>query len=299
MYLSEAIDEFMIEQRVRGNSAATLSYYTTVLGYFRDFIGEVHIGDISLSDCRQYYLYLSDELDNTVSIQTYIRGLRAFLNWCYASEYIDVDICAKFKLPKATRKVIDVLTDSEISRLFSSNSGNDWLSARNRLIIALMLDSGLRLHEVVTLLRSHVHSDDGYLIVVQGKGDKQRVVPIGRVTITYLSEYLRLVPFDVQCDELLLKVSDVRYGLEPITDNTIKQLFRKLKVRAGIRRLYPHLLRHTFATRYLENGGNIYSLQQILGHSSLEMVKRYLHLATTRIRADFGKFSPLDNLQLK
>ena len=299
MYLSEAIDEFLLEQRVRGNSAATLSYYSSVLGYFRDFVGEVFVADITLVDCRQYYLYLSDELDNTVSIQTYIRGLRSFLNWCYSSEYIDVDICDKFKLPKATRKVIDVLTDSEISRLFDVNSGGDWLSARNRLIIALMLDSGLRLHEVVTLSRTHVHADDGYLIVIQGKGDKQRAVPIGSVTRRFLAEYLNLLPLDPRHDSLLLKISDVRYGLDPITDNTIKQLFRKLKDRTGIRRLYPHLLRHTFATRYLENGGNIYSLQQILGHSSLEMVKRYLHLATTRIRTDFGKFSPLDNLQLK
>lgn len=74
-------------------------------------------------------------------------------------------------------------------------------------------------------------------------------------------------------------------------------MFRRLRVRSGVHRLYPHLLRHTFATRFLENGGNIYTLQAILGHSSLEMVKKYLHLASSRIRADFPKFSPLDNIK--
>ena len=81
---------------------------------------------------------------------------------------------------------------------------------------------------------------------------------------------------------------------EPIVDTTIKQLFRKLKIQSGVKRLHPHLLRHTFATRYLENGGNIFSLQLLLGHTSLEMVKNYLHLAQTRVRKDFVNFSPLD-----
>lgn len=296
MYLTECIDEFLIEQRVRGNSAATVDYYSRTLRFFREFIGEVHIADVTLSDCRRYYLALVEEDITTVSVQTYIRGLRAFLNWCYESEYTDVDICAKFKLPKATRKVIDVLTDREVSSLFDSLAGDDWLSARNRLIVALMLDSGLRLHEVVTLSCSCIHSDEGYLIVQQGKGDKQRVVPFGSTTAQLLREYTGLTNFIPPREPLLIKVSDIRYGYEPISDVTIKQLFRKLKERAGIRRLKPHLLRHTFATRYLENGGNIYTLQQILGHTSLEMVKRYLHLATTRIRLDFPKFSPLDNL---
>ncbi len=80
----------------------------------------------------------------------------------------------------------------------------------------------------------------------------------------------------------------------PITESTVKDLFVKLKVLTGIERLHPHLLRHTFATRYLENGGNIYALQSILGHTSLEMVKRYTHLATGKIRKEFVNFSPID-----
>ena len=81
---------------------------------------------------------------------------------------------------------------------------------------------------------------------------------------------------------------------EPITDNTLKMLFDKLKIRTGIPRLHAHLLRHTFATRYLENGGNIYGLQAILGHTSLEMCKRYLHLSSAHICTDFKARSPLD-----
>lgn len=295
MQLDAAIEEFILEQRVRGNSSATVSYYKNVLSYFSEFSGNVDVTELTLKLCREYYLYLADDEINSVSVQSYVRGLRAFLRWLYDNEYIEQNICSKFKLPKATRKVIDVLTEEEIRLLFDSIPGDHFLAARNRLIIALMLDCGLRLHEVVTLTVSSVHLKDRYIIVQQGKGDKQRVVPFGTFTGRLIERYLKLSSNALPREALIIKVSDYEI-YEPITDTTIKQLFRKLKIRTGIQRLKPHLLRHTFATRYLENGGNIYSLQAILGHTSLEMVKRYLHLANTRIRRDFSRFSPLDNL---
>lgn len=298
MLLSSAIDEFLIDQKVRGNSANTLDYYSFVLVLFSQYAGaDRDVSDISLHLCKQYYLHLVDDRTlSSVSIQSYIRGLRSFLRWLYEEEYLDVNICERFNLPKATRKVIDVLSDEEIERLMNSLSGSEWLTVRNRLIVALMLDSGLRLNEVVTLQASSVYLKDRYLIVT-GKGDKQRIVPFGEFTANTIREYLQVTKNAGEKTNLIIKVSETLCGFEPITQATIKNMFRRLKARSGIPRLYPHLLRHTFATRYLENGGNIYTLQSILGHTSLDMVKKYLHLATTRIRADFPRFSPLDNIK--
>lgn len=298
MTIREAIDSFLLDQRVRGNSSKTIDYYSFALGLFSDYVGADHdVSYVNLRLCKEYYLHLVEDKNvNSVSIQSYIRGLRSFLRWLYEEEYIETNICDKFKLPKATRKVIDVLSDEEIDRLLASLSGSEWLTVRNRLIVALMLDSGLRLNEVVTLQASAVHLNDRYLIVT-GKGDKQRTVPFGEFTAKTLEEYISITKNAGVKTGLLIKVSETLCGFEPVTESTIKNIFRKLKVRANIPRLYPHLLRHTFATRYLENGGNIYTLQMILGHTSLEMVKKYLHLATTRIRADFPKFSPLDNIK--
>lgn len=298
MTIREAIDSFLLDQRVRGNSSKTIDYYSFALGLFSDYVGADHdVSYVNLRLCKEYYLHLVEDKNvNSVSIQSYIRGLRAFLRWLYEEEYIETNICDKFKLPKATRKVIDVLSDEEIDRLLAALSGSEWLTVRNRLIVALMLDSGLRLNEVVTLQASAVHLKDRYLIVT-GKGDKQRTVPFGEFTAKTLEEYILITKNAGVKTGLLIKVSETLCGFEPVTESTIKNIFRKLKVRANIPRLYPHLLRHTFATRYLENGGNIYTLQMILGHTSLEMVKKYLHLATTRIRADFPKFSPLDNIK--
>lgn len=298
MTLSAAYDEFLIEQRVRGNSPKTLIYYESVLTFFIDYLGSsFDISEITLRTCKEYYLYLIEsKAIRSVSVQSYIRGLRAFLRWLYDNEYIVTNICERFKLPKATRNLIDVLSDEEIQRLLDTLSGSEWLTVRNRLIVALMLDSGLRLNEVVTLRPSSVHYKDRYLIVT-GKGDKQRTVPFGDFTAQTFGEYLDHIKFANVNEALIIKASETLCGFEPITESTIKNMFRKLKTRSNIPRLYPHLLRHTFATRYLENGGNIYTLQAILGHTSLDMVKKYLHLATTRIRADFPRFSPLDNIK--
>ena len=298
MLLSEAYDEFMIEQRVRGNSQQTLIYYAVSLAFFRSFIGDDYpVSELTLAQCKQYYLHLVESKDVTsVTIQSYIRALRSFLRWLYNNELTDTNICERFKLPKATRKVIDVLSDEEVARLFEALDGDGWILTRNRLIVALMLDSGLRLNEVVTLQAGSLHLKDRYLIVT-GKGDKQRTVPFGESTAALICDYLSAIKNVRYHGNLIIKVSDRDCGFVPITDTAIKNIFRKLKKKAGIPRLYPHLLRHTFATRYLENGGNIYTLQAILGHTSLEMVKRYLHLATTRIRQDFPKFSPLDNIK--
>lgn len=297
MKLNDAISEFMLDQRIRGNSAATLAYYELTLRQFSEFAGNVDVSELQLQLCRDYYIKLAESDINSISVQSYIRGLRAFLRWLYDNEFIRVNICEKFKLPKATKKVIDVLTDSEIRRLFAALEGDGWLAVRNSLIIALMLDSGLRRHEVISLTVASVHLADRYIIVQEAKGDKQRVVPFGNRTATLLEEYFKLVSFPGKQSALILKEYSPGVPGEAATHATLGQLFRRLKESSGIRRLYPHLLRHTFATRYLENGGNIYSLQSILGHTSLEMVKRYLHLANTRICWDFPNFSPLDNLK--
>lgn len=298
MIFSEALELFKLDQRSRGNSEKTLIYYDSSLSHFGTFFGiKSDLSTLDLTLCQNYVVHLLNGLKlNSVSIQSYVRALRSFLSWCFDNNIIATDICYRFKLPKAKRNIIDVLSDEEISRLLNAVSGSDWLTVRNRLIVALMLDSGLRLNEVVGLLASNVHVEERYMIVT-GKGNKQRLVPFGEFTYHTLKQYLSSRGSFGISSSLLIKVSLNTLEFEPITESTVKNFFKRLKLRSEIPRLYPHLLRHTFATRYLENGGNIYSLQAILGHTSLEMVKKYLHLATNRIRADFPRFSPLDNIK--
>ena len=291
MTIRECIDDFLIEQQVRGNSPKTQKHYFRCLGLFERFQSpkNPYISAVSVSDCKAYYIHLSNRNVSSVTVQTYSRALRAFLSWCYLEGYISENIPKKFRLPKAQKKKIDILTDSEVEQLFRCLSGRDFISIRNYCIVALMIDSGLRLNEVVTIRRDKIHIAEGYAIV-NGKGNKERFVPLGLNSKRALLRYCAIVPNREKETPLFVKDT-----LIPIKESTVKQLFRKLKSRSGIPRLHPHLLRHTFATRYIERGGDIYSLQSILGHTSLEMVKKYVHLIPSKTVVNFAVLSPLDN----
>jgi len=158
----------------------------------------------------------------------------------------------------------------------------------------LLLHSGvygeLSGHPVQTIL------DEGYLKVM-GKGKKEHIVPIGNNAQRALQRYLfrfRPKPTNPVTDNVFLSISS-----KALTENSMKLMFTRLAKRSGVCRLHAHLCRHTFATRFLINGGDVFSLQQILGHSTLEMVRHYVNLASSHIAIQHQKFSPLDRLNLR
>lgn len=293
MTLKQAFQAFLIEQQIRGNSSKTVEYYSNCITPFVFFLpADKLVYSLTLEDLRSYALCLQKRNISSNSVKTYIKGIKAFVSWLYTEEYISVNLSQSFHLPKAQRKIIDVLTESEISALFSYFDVKSFLGLRDYCICALMLDSGLRKSEVISLSLSDVHIAEGYLIV-NGKGNKQRIVPLGFRTQKYLLRYTAMRP-SVKYSALFLTKN-----LTPITPSVLDRLFKKLKKDLLTPRIRAHLLRHTFATNYLENGGNIYSLQLILGHTTLEMVKRYVHLTQGKTLVNFTNYSPLDNIPEK
>lgn len=146
------------------------------------------------------------------------------------------------------------------------------------------------MNEVATLRLDALHLETGY-IIVDGKGNKQRIAPVGLAMQQMLRRYLRKRPALSDSEFVFVTSCGIH-----IQDSAIKQLFRKLKSRCNIPRLHAHLLRHTFATCYLENDGNVFNIQQILGHTNLEMTKRYVHLTTSKNVQNFASCSPLDKM---
>lgn len=286
-----AFKAFCIEQRIKGNSDKTIKYYGYCVNPLIDFLGkDFEIEEITILNLKQYVFSLQDKNIASNTIKSYVKGIKAFISWLYKENYIFEDLSAKLALPKAEKKVINVLTDNEIKKLFSVFNTKTFVGIRNYCICALMLDSGLRKNEVVRMQLSDLHIAENY-VIVKGKGNKQRIVPLGLKSQKYLVKYMVMRPAFVVSKALFLTKN-----YEPIKQGTIDKEFKKLKKVFLTRRIYPHLLRHTFATRYLENGGNIYALQQILGHSSLDMVQKYVHLTQSKNAVYFTNFSPLDNI---
>lgn len=302
MKLQKMINLFLQEQKARGNTIKTIKDYEQNLSYFFDFVGDIDVVEITKETVIDYMVYLRErpknfshsrkktsdnEFVSSVTVQSYVRHLKAFLMWLYENEYIDVDIAHKFRLPKAKKELKKILSDEEIKAIFNACKHSD-NCLRDKLIISLMLHSGLRANEVVELKKSNYNSKDKLLIVF-GKGQKERIVPIGQTTGQYLDEFIEeYSKYYYFRNEEYLFVNSAR---KRITYNAIRLMIDRVAKRSKVKRLHPHLLRHTFATRYLiKTKGDITSLKTILGHTSLKMVENYLHLATSYSIGQYREF---------
>ena len=233
--LQDGVSSFLVEQQIRGNSEKTLIFYRSSLSKAMAFLGAGSPLDaLTLAQLQGYYLALQKKGLSSVTIQSYIRAVRSFLTWCYREDYIPQDLSVKFRLPRAQRKEIDTLTDSEVQRLLACFNPRSLLQLRNLCICSLMLDSGLRREEVVTLSLPLLHVREGYAIV-NGKGNKQRTVPLGLHTRKLLLRYLSRRPGCAPSDRVFLKAN-----LSPVSGNTVRQMFDRLKIRADIPRLKAH-----------------------------------------------------------
>jgi integrase/recombinase XerC/integrase/recombinase XerD len=288
MLISQAVEHFIVEQQIRGNSERTVRGYSSILRLFTQWLENKHItamDEISIQCVHEYQLYIDkkpSERGRNVkrtkrSVQTYIRHIRAFLTYCHAEELLAEPLHKKIRLPKAERPVIEILTDEEINRMLAC-FGRSETGLRNTAIIMLMLDCGLRLSEVTHLKSEDINIQKGY-ITVMGKGSKGRIVPIGfKVRRSILSYINKRRKSDIPTDDLLLFLSR---GRKPMTVSCIAILMRKLKNEAEIPRLHAHLLRHTFATNFLVHAlGDVYELSRILGHSDIRITEGYIQLAS-------------------
>lgn len=311
--LTELAREYELYNRTEGKSPKTIDWYNLSLKQFHRFLMEseqsTKLAELGEREVREFILYLQEKKrwqDNShipeqkerlaaISIQTYIRGLRAFFNWLYKQHYTSENRLANLRPPKALHKLVQILTEDEIKSIFSSFDLNTTAGCRDYAILLILLDTGLRCSELANLKLDDVNIDDGHLKVM-GKGGKERIVPFGvvaqRALLRYLSHF-RASPLFPGTDSFFLTLE----GL-PLGRNSVKMMFQRLAMKCRIKRLHPHLCRHTFATNYLINGRDVFTLQQILGHTSLEMVRRYISLASAHVTVQHRKFSPMDKIGL-
>jgi len=280
----------------------SFSRYQRSKGYHSD------LSRFTVDVAREYTLYLrkrpkfdghpyTPTQNATLSPQTlrcHTRGLKAFSTWLYLEGCTNENKLKNLKLPKAPIKLIEPLTPEEIKKIVSSINQNFPTGLRNHVIFVTALDSGLRASEIVGIKLEQLNIKEGY-IKVMGKGSKERIVPIGKFVQMTIWNYVNSVRPKLakdNCDNLFVTLSG-----KPITVNTIKLMFSRLARSSNVKRLHAHLCRHTFAINYLLNGGDIFSLKEILGHTTLEMVNHYLHFTSSQITAQHRKYSPMDRLQ--
>jgi len=307
--IDRAIKLYELNNEVEGKSPRTIEWYNYILNQFSSYIRENQkCSDISAFNrdiVREYILYLRNKPKfynhpyipctgkqiSPRTVQCHVRALKAFSTWLYLEGHNRDNMLQNLKLPKAPSKIIEPLTPEEIKGILSCLQGNSFIKTRNHAILVTLLDTGLRVSEAANMGLNNVNMVDGY-VKVMGKGSKERLVPLGKYAQMILLNYINKVRSrlnNTEDDGVFLSTNG-----RPISSNTIKLSLSRLARTSGVTRLHAHLCRHTFAINYLLNGGDIFSLKEILGHTSLDMVNHYLHFTGAQITAMHHKYSPMD-----
>jgi site-specific recombinase XerD len=217
------------------------------------------------------------------TVHSYVRAINAFLAWARKD---GETVTAKAKLPTLGRRVLDVLSRDEITALEDAAS-----TERDKLIVRVLGNTGMRLGGLLGLTLADLHQDGRtFSLRVHEKGDQERLVPVAPELYRRLRRFAEKTRRDADTDRIFLasRRSPRTGQYEPLQASGVDQMFKTLAELAGItKRVYPHLLRHSYATNFLRRGGNPLLLQQILGHESLAMITaNYSHLTISDAHAE-------------
>ena len=305
-----AIDAYDDYLRVeRGMAAATIRAYDTDLRLFgRDAPGiERWAG--SPEPAREYLGAMArpPRVLKPSSLRRKAASLRAFYRFCYAEEIIDADVAALIDLPRQMQRLPDTLDAQEVSDLLDATGGQDLVGLRDRALLELLYAAGLRVSEALRLDRGDISLTGGFVRVI-GKGDKERLVPVGDVAVAAVEAYLE------ERDRIADDAARRRNADPPAPGEEAARLseplflsrrgrrldrmaawrvMRAAALRAGLaERVTPHTLRHSFATHLLEGGADLRVVQELLGHASITTTQLYTHITGERIRQVYARAHP-------
>lgn len=288
--LNAAIDGFLSACKARNLSGNTSVYYTNRLRAFRTFLeGDVKLAEITAERIRAFLAFECERNSSSTAAHSFT-ALSAFFNHCVAEGLLEANPMANVKKPKRKVCVIPTMSMEQVEAMLRT-CGKDFIGVRDRAIILTLIDTGLRASELVNLELDDVDLA-GQTMLVFGKGAKERIVPFGSVTKQALVGYI------ARRGELETKKLFVNCYGEPMTRNGLRLALRDRGKAAGITgvRLSPHTLRHSMAVQYIRNGGDTFSLQKLLGHSTLDMTRRYAELADSDVIEKHRTCSPADRL---
>lgn len=277
----------------RGLSENTVKAYAIDVGHLLDYLEEtaVSLQEVTTDRLHAFLATLHDLGISPRSQARLIAGIRAFFKYLKMEGYIDHDPTELIESPTLGRELPDVLTVDEIDAMIAALPAGKEETLRNHAIIETIYGSGLRVSELCDARLSRLNLDEA-LLIVEGKGSKQRMVPLSPTAVDLIREYLpqrnRLNIKPTGEDIIFLN----RRGA-PLTRVMVFYIIRNLAALAGITKtVSPHTLRHSFATHLLEGGANLRAIQEMLGHESIATTELYLHLDRSRLRRELLEHHP-------
>ena len=290
---------FLKAKQAQMVTSATYKYYNI---WLRDFflyamdMGTYTIEKVRPSLLENYLIHLKKNRKvRNITINDSYRAIRAFFKFMVKNRYIDYCVTDDVQAPRIEKKMTRTFTAKEIKQILNSFDKSSFIGLRDYTIMETLFGTGIRKMELCGLKLSDLNFDSGFLHV-HGKGNKERLVPIGNSLSRTLKAYLTRLQEETM-DNVPSTLFVTRSGA-PITYSTIQSMFKRLKLNTGLKgeRISSHTWRHTFAKNYLLNGGDVFSLQKIMGHSDISTTRKYLNLNENEIKQQHDKYNPLDNL---
>ncbi len=291
-----AFQTFIKNCRIRNLSEYTIQYYQDKLTEFKSWLvntgRDTSPSTITLQDIQQTVII--PQMDRGLqesSINNRLRAIRAFFNFLYNNGYIAKNPVENLKMVKEQKKVVNSLTKEQVNLLFTQPDITTFTGFRDYTILTLLLECGIRVRGLTDIRIDDINLNDGY-VKIRGKNGSERHVPVQNRMKQQLRKYLKLRG-EVGNDYLFITIEE-----NPLTKRQVQQRIRDYGKKAGIKnvRVSPHTVRHTFAKFYVQNGGDPFSLRQILGHNSFEMVNRYVNMFSNEIGKQHQKYSPLERM---
>lgn len=240
----------------------------------------------------QYFIYeVSKEL-NARSQSRLISGLRSFFDYLMVEKYRNTNPTELIEMPKLGRKLPEVLSEAEIDQIIRTIDLSHPQGERNRALLETLYGSGLRVTELITLKISDLFFEEGF-IKVQGKGNKERYIPINKLNQHYIEIYMKDIRVHIPRVKGFEDTLFLNRNGKQLSRNMIFIILKDLAQKAGIKKkISPHTFRHSFATHLLEKGADLRAIQQMLGHESITTTEIYMHLDRTFLKEVLEKFHP-------
>lgn len=288
--VEEVFNRFIRHCRVKNLSKRTVETYEYNFKRFMEYLEEqgiYNIKDITSEVVEEFTLYLQEIIENPVSINTILRNIRTFLNYAMNNGYIN-----RFTvhLIKAEKKIKETYTDDELRILLKKPDLQTcgFSEYRTWVIINWILSTGNRVNTIRNVKIKDLDFNSGSIILRKTKNKHQQIIPMGEALANILLEYLEYRGGEPE-DFLFCNI----YGRQ-LTTGALVSSVRRYNLKRGVEKTSIHLFRHTFAKKWILNGGDMFRLQKILGHKSLEMVKTYVNIFSSDLRDNFEQFNPIN-----
>ena len=300
MLLCTVRDEFSFHCQCRKLSPRTIKNYTKQIDYLLRFLQQekktIHIEDVKPKDIEEFLLTMSKAGRTANYVNDLLKAYKVFFRYAFDEGYVDENLTKKIKNAKKPKVIIRTFTEPELKKMSNFYQGYDYLTIRNKVIMMMLIDTGIRLSELTGMTEEQIKFD---YIIIHGKGNKERVVPKSPLLSKWLIKYLAVrksyFAYRVIPDNIFLSKNG-----KPLTntmiDKIVKDAGKGCDVSSDIR-VSAHTFRHTYAQFQLKVGLDLYSLSRLLGHESIAITQTYLNgMRDKEVLFQAKNTSPLMNI---